>query len=287
MIESILVSGADFIVWLQQFSYEPWKGLMRFFSWLGGVGYLFTLPLVLWCIDRRLGLQLLLMVALTLYLNTVIKEFFALSRPFLVDQRIISAGEIGYSFPSGHAQLVVVFWGLAALWVGRRWFTGLCLAIIFLTGLSRSYMGVHYPSDVLVGWLLGALMVGAWAQWGETLALWPPRRKMTGLWSVVAAMTLLALVLGSSAMVYGSLGMLLVAGLAGLAVRDAPASVTLVRRSGRYVLGLGLMFALLSGLSKVAQWSALPAAVDGFVLTGIFAAVVVAGLPLLFQKARL
>lgn len=287
MIESILAWGADFIIALQQFTFWPWDGLLRFFTWLGGMGYLFTVPLVLWCIDRNLGLKLLLMVTLTMYLNTVVKEWFALPRPFEVDARIVSDGEMGFSFPSGHAQLVAVFWGMLAMHVGKRWFTGVCLAVIFLTGLSRSYLGVHYPTDVAVGWLFGGLTLWAWHLWGPALMSWPAQRKAIALLVAVSLMTALALLLGSSAMVYGSLGMGLVAGLCSLKVQDNPAAMGLVKRGLRYAVGTAVMFVLLAVLPKVAGWSQLPSAVDGFVLMAVFGAVIAGLLPWFFQRMRL
>lgn len=287
MIESILGWGADSIVALQQFTFWPWDALLRFLTWLGGMGYLFTVPLVLWCIDRRLGLQLLLMVALTMYLNTVIKEWFALPRPFEVDTRILSEGEMGFSFPSGHAQLVAVFWGMLALHVGKRWFTALCLAVIFLTGLSRSYLGVHYPTDVLVGWVFGGLTLWAWHLWGGALQRWPARRRLVGLLVAIALMLALALSLDASPMVYGSLGVGLAAGLGGLRVRDNLAGIALIKRVCRFVAGTLVMFGLLAVLPKIAGWSQLPAAMDAFLLMGVFGVVVAALLPLLFQKSGL
>ena len=287
MIESILGWGADSIVALQQFTFWPWDALLRFLTWLGGMGYLFTVPLVLWCVDRRLGLQLLLMVALTMYLNTVIKEWFALPRPFEVDTRILSEGEMGFSFPSGHAQLVAVFWGMLALHVGKRWFTALCLAVIFLTGLSRSYLGVHYPTDVMVGWLFGGLTLWAWHLWGAELMRWPARRRLLGLLVAVALMLAIALSLGSTPMVYGSLGIGLAAGFGGLWVGDNPAGISMLKRAGRFAAGIAVMFGLLAILPKIAHWSQLPAAIDAFFLMGLFGVVVAAALPRLFQKARL
>nr|WP_281388671.1 phosphatase PAP2 family protein [Litorivivens lipolytica] len=232
-------------------------------------------------------MRLLLMVILTMYLNTVIKEWFALPRPFEVDTRIISEGEMGFSFPSGHAQLVAVFWGLLAMEVGRRWFTGVCLLVIFLTGLSRSYLGVHYPTDVMVGWLFGGLTLWAWHRWGEALERWSTRQRLIGLLLACAAMTGLAFLLGSTEMVYGSVGMGLAAGLYGLWVRDDVAAASLLKRGVRYGIGVAAMFGLMMLLQKAAAWSQLPSVVDGFVLMAVFGAVIVGLLPWLFQKVRL
>lgn len=69
-----------------------------------------------------------------------------------------------YSFPSGHAASSVVIFGLIAL---IAWHllpqpyasiaVGLLVALIVLIGISRVYLGAHYATDVLVGWLVGAV----------------------------------------------------------------------------------------------------------------------------------
>lgn len=70
-----------------------------------------------------------------------------------------------YSFPSGHAWNGVIFYGVIALvlamWVDRRWrpmIVGLGMMMAFLVGMARIAIGVHWPSDVLAGWIGG----GAW-----------------------------------------------------------------------------------------------------------------------------
>lgn len=71
--------------------------------------------------------------------------------------------QAGYAFPSGHATISVVFYGLLGYFAVRymrtrryKWLVGLAtLAVIFLIGFSRVYLGVHWTTDVLGGWLLG------------------------------------------------------------------------------------------------------------------------------------
>jgi membrane-associated phospholipid phosphatase len=75
--------------------------------------------------------------------------------------------ERGFSFPSGHSMLGMAAWGIAAVVVGRsRLPPGVRLTavagvvvLIGLIGLSRVYLGVHYPTDVVAGWLAGGVGV--------------------------------------------------------------------------------------------------------------------------------
>jgi undecaprenyl-diphosphatase len=75
----------------------------------------------------------------------------------------------GYSFPSGHAVFFFCFYGLLAVLLlirlpnsaERNALVALCVAVIALGGLSRVYLGEHWPSDVLGGYLLGALWLAA------------------------------------------------------------------------------------------------------------------------------
>lgn len=88
----------------------------------------------------------------------------------------------GYAFPSAHAASGVALYGLLALFVLRRFrghtriaVAGLALLGVGSLGLSRVYLGAHYPSDVLAGWLVGAVVAaGAW-QLGRVLRARLPR----------------------------------------------------------------------------------------------------------------
>jgi undecaprenyl-diphosphatase len=86
-------------------------------------------------------------------LNLAAKEFFERRRPFLWES---PTPKFSYSFPSSHAMgSMAVFAAIAVLlWPTRwRWIVVVGAGIfVFLVGVSRLYLGVHYPSDVLAGW---------------------------------------------------------------------------------------------------------------------------------------
>lgn len=104
--------------------------------------------------------------ALAFALNTLLKLALHRRRPH---GRIVQTlGVPSYSFPSGHAFGTVIFYGLFAYLdvrdLNQPWaslIAGLLALVIVLIGLSRVYLGAHYPSDVLAGWLLGLLSLSA------------------------------------------------------------------------------------------------------------------------------
>ena len=61
----------------------------------------------------------------------------------------------GYSFPSGHSEGSACIFGGAAIGLKKKWFTIIAIIIVFFVGVSRFCLGVHYPTDVLVGWCVG------------------------------------------------------------------------------------------------------------------------------------
>lgn len=92
-------------------------------------------------------------------LNVVLKSVFERARPDLWDKLV---HEASYSFPSGHSMMTAAlgFALIVALWESRwRWWAvGFAAIYVPFIGLSRLYLGVHYPTDVAAGWLVS----GAW-----------------------------------------------------------------------------------------------------------------------------
>lgn len=143
--------------------------MMRDFTALGSMAFLFTLSLVIVGFlyltgKRRSAIVVLLSIASGTLLSTFLKWAFARPRPDLV-----AHGTTVYtqSFPSGHAMLsAIVFLTLGVLLARTQAnvrvkvyllaVAGLLTAVV---GISRVYLGVHWPTDVLAGWAIGT----AWA----------------------------------------------------------------------------------------------------------------------------
>jgi undecaprenyl-diphosphatase len=98
----------------------------------------------------------------------LLKAVMARARPDILDPLVI---EHGFSFPSGHSTLSMTAYGILAVLVMRtRLPRGVRAAVVValgtlvaLIGLSRVWLGVHFPTDVLAGWTTGALVVAAYA----------------------------------------------------------------------------------------------------------------------------
>jgi undecaprenyl-diphosphatase len=140
---------------------------------LGGVAFLTLLTGAVagfFCLRRMYGAMCLVMASTLggLVASTLLKACYDRPRPDLVPHLSMVFTS---SFPSGHSMLsAVVFLTLGSLlgrfvrqWRLKAYFLLVAVALTFLVGLSRVYLGVHYPTDVLAGWTAGL----AWA-----LACW-------------------------------------------------------------------------------------------------------------------
>jgi undecaprenyl-diphosphatase len=110
-------------------------------------------------------------------LSSVLKYFFERERPSVVPHFIEVHSS---SFPSGHSMMsAVVYLTLGTLtaqfisnWRGRAYVIVVSIVLTIMIGLSRVYLGVHYPTDVAAGWCAGLL----WATLSVTIARWLQNR---------------------------------------------------------------------------------------------------------------
>jgi len=118
---------------------------------------LFFLYLWLWKKEKILALQSFLAGLFSwLILCNLVGLFYFRSRPFVADQNVqeLLFHRPDRSFPSDHAAFTLAA-ALVILWLGdKRWGWAL-LVLTILIALARVAAGLHYPSDILVGWLLG------------------------------------------------------------------------------------------------------------------------------------
>lgn len=133
----------------------------KIFTYLGSFYTLMIIALLMLIVskNKKLGIGLSVNLIIVGVLNVLLKIIVRRPRP--EDINIIT--ESGFSFPSGHAMMSIALYGMLIYFVykfiknkGLKIFLMILLgALILLIGASRIYLGVHYFSDVLAGYLIG------------------------------------------------------------------------------------------------------------------------------------
>jgi len=141
------------------------KGLDIYFKWITKLGNTMTIlcivVLLLIYLEKKYAVMLGISTISSVVTNTIIKSIIRRPRP----ARLITQG--GYSFPSGHSMISICVYGFLIYLIYQEvrdkklkialitFFSFLIISI----GLSRIYVGVHYPSDVLAGYLLASTLL--------------------------------------------------------------------------------------------------------------------------------
>ncbi len=134
--------------------------IAKFITNFGGAIFLSIATVMLFLLikNKKIGLSIISNIVIITVLNQLLKRI--LQRPRPTEFRIVE--ETGYSFPSGHSMVSMAFYGYLIYLIYRyiknkyvKWTLITILSILIcLIGISRIYLGVHYTSDVLGGFLL-------------------------------------------------------------------------------------------------------------------------------------
>ena len=152
----------EFIKLIQSVS-NPW--LDRFFMSVSDICSPVILSvlavIVYWGIDKKKGVSIAVITAWNVGLNSILKNIFKVPRPFLKDagiKRIDTHSSYGYSFPSGHSQVMVGAGTAMSLAFKNNIVKVIAVTVAVLVAFSRMYLGVHTPLDVCTGLVLGFLV---------------------------------------------------------------------------------------------------------------------------------
>ena len=166
------------LLWIHNTFGERLDGPMRIVTALGD--YWVVLPLLAVAVTffyfrgwRLSAMLLVVSTAGSAVLTTVLKSVFERARPELLDSGYHASF---YSFPSGHATVAAGFYGMLTVVLAyrlrgkARWAVAVSgLLVVLLIGFSRLYLGVHYPTDIVAGYLAALLWLVCV---GAVYALW-------------------------------------------------------------------------------------------------------------------
>lgn len=125
------------------------------------------LPLIAflyWCGKKRIAILIGISFFFGMVVNQLLKITFCVQRPFLRFENLAAVAEAlpgasGFSFPSGHTAGAISVYGMIAMLTEKRWLKVVMVSLIAAVGISRLYLGVHTPTDVLAAIVIGTLIL--------------------------------------------------------------------------------------------------------------------------------
>ena len=169
----------EILEFLNRFSSNALTIVFWFISLIGGGEFTLLVILVLYyCYDKEKAEKIAFASIFAMLTNGLIKNLVSASRPFEgLDGRThlrkidknrtghlseivnkLDDGATGPSFPSGHSQNVGSLFTSLTLYIRKKWMLIISIIVMILIPLSRLYLGVHFPSDVIVGLAAGVVI---------------------------------------------------------------------------------------------------------------------------------
>ncbi len=246
----IYESGIQFIQALQTLS-PTLDSLMKYISFLGTIEfYLLLIPFLYWAVSASLGFRVLLLLIGTDFLGIFFKQLLRQPRPYWVGDVQALAQETSYGIPSTHASDSLAVWGYLAYRLNKAWLWVLTGLVVLLIGISRMYLGVHFPTDVLGGWVLSLAAIFLLVK-GEVWFSPFLKRQTTGGLIGIGFLT--------------SILMLLVGWLVGLLIASSPDPAewaqyaTQARGISHYFTLAGVFFGMVAGYTLMRRYAAFEA----------------------------
>lgn len=158
----------DLMIWLQTTMGAFGKTLAVIFTLLGDQLIVCAILIIIYLgINKKAGKTLLVSIVTVLLICPLFKNIVCRRRPYFDHDGIKCLRPVeskfdvtdvlgqGFSFPSMHSAASLTLYGTLALFVRRNFMTIIAVLMPLMIGLSRIMLGVHYPTDILAGWLIG------------------------------------------------------------------------------------------------------------------------------------
>ncbi len=152
----------DILSYLQKIANPFFNTFFEIITMFGEQYFLIVIiTFIYWNISKKQGFMLSFVYLFSTFINIVVKISVRAKRPFqeldfIKGKRVHTA--TGYSFPSGHTQGATSFFVTFLQQINKWWFTIIAILIPVLIAISRVYLGVHWPIDVLVALILGIII---------------------------------------------------------------------------------------------------------------------------------
>ena len=251
-MDPILEWGIEVIVAVQTIRSPVLDVFFQGITFLGNAEfYLLLAPIIIWSVSYRLGARMGILLLLSSYINQALKNALMQPRPCEPRPDLCIDQTEGYGIPSGHSQNAIMFWGVIAHWASRARAWIAAILLMLLIGLSRIYLGVHFPSDVLVGWAIGIVILGLYIVLGERVEKW-----LGGLSLAVQILLALSLPILLLAIQPNDVMVQITGAFAGIAIGvalgvrylDFDAGGLIWKRAVRFLLGVAVVGAIYFGL---------------------------------------
>jgi membrane-associated phospholipid phosphatase len=254
-MDPILEWGIEVILAIQTIRSPVLDAFFQGVTFLGNAEfYLLLAPIIIWCVNYRLGARVGLLLLFSSYINEALKNLFMQPRPCEPRPDVCIDHAEGYGIPSGHSQNAIVFWGVIAQWIGTAGGWIAAILLMLLIGISRIYLGVHFPTDVFVGWAIGIVILGTYLVVGKRVENWLGGLSLSAQILLALLLPLLLLAIQPNDVMVQVTGT-----LAGIAVGVAltmrylefDAGGLIWKRAIRFLLGVVVVAAIYFGLRLV------------------------------------
>jgi hypothetical protein len=198
-------------------------------------------------VSASLGFRVLLLLIGTDFLGNFFKQLLQQPRPYWVGDVQALAEETSYGIPSTHASDSLAVWVYLVCVLNKTWLWVLSGLLVLLVGISRMYLGVHFPTDVLGGWLIALVAIFLLIKGQAWLSPFLKKRSVGRLVGIGFVVSLL---------------MLLVGWLVGLLISSSPDPAewaqyaTQARGISHYFTLAGSFFGMVAGYTLMQRYAA-------------------------------
>lgn len=146
---------------------------MNVFTFLGKIEfYMIFITLIYWVINSQLGFRVFMILLTTDIFASAFKQLFHQPRPYWIGDVRGMGVEESYGIPSSHASDSLSVWSYLAIKLRKAWLWITAVTLIFFIAFSRLYLGVHFPHDILFGWVIGLTVLIIFVRKEEKFSNW-------------------------------------------------------------------------------------------------------------------